>query len=52
MELARVIGHRDLRSLMVYYNPTAAELAGKLDGAAAPKPLHPQQPTSVSDWVD
>lgn len=30
MELARMIGHRDLRSLMVYYNATADELAGKL----------------------
>lgn len=30
MELARITGHRDLRMLMVYYNPTAEELAGKL----------------------
>jgi integrase len=30
LELAAVIGHRDLKSLMVYYNPTAAELAAKL----------------------
>lgn len=31
LELARVVGHRDLRSLMVYYNPTAEELVSKLD---------------------
>lgn len=31
LELARVVGHRDLRSLMIYYNPTAEELAAKLD---------------------
>lgn len=30
MDLAKIIGHRDLKSLMVYYNPTAQELAGKL----------------------
>lgn len=30
LELAAVIGHRDLKSLMVYYNPTAEELADKL----------------------
>lgn len=30
LELARVVGHRDIKSLMVYYNPTAAELAAKL----------------------
>ena len=30
MELARVIGHRDLKSLMIYYNASADELAEKL----------------------
>ncbi len=30
LELAAVIGHRDLKSLMVYYNPTGADLAKKL----------------------
>lgn len=30
LELARMVGHRDLRQLMVYYNATAAELAKKL----------------------
>jgi len=43
MELAKIIGHRDLKSLMVYYNPTAKELASKL-GAAPPRPQHPQPP--------
>lgn len=31
LELARMVGHRDLRQLMVYYNATAEELAQKLD---------------------
>lgn len=31
LDLARMIGHRDPRSLMIYYNPTASELASKLD---------------------
>ncbi len=30
LELARVIGHRDLKSLLIYYNPTPEELAAKL----------------------
>lgn len=30
LELARMIGHRDPRSLMIYFNPTASELAKKL----------------------
>lgn len=30
MELARVIGHRDLRSLLIYYQTTADELADRL----------------------
>lgn len=49
MELAKIIGHRDLKSLMVYYNPTAAELAQKLIDAARSKPGHPQPPTPASD---
>ncbi len=44
MELARVIGHRDLRSLMVYYNPTPAELAAKL-GAVQSTAQHPSPTT-------
>lgn len=30
LELARIIGHRDLASLMIYYNATASELAKRL----------------------
>lgn len=30
LELARVIGHRDVRSLLLYYNTTADELADRL----------------------
>lgn len=31
LDLARMIGHRDPRSLMVYFNATATEIAGRLD---------------------
>lgn len=31
LELARVVGHRDLRSLMIYYDASASELAKRLD---------------------
>ena len=31
MELAKIVGHRDPRSLMIYYEPSAEELAAKLD---------------------
>jgi integrase len=31
LDLARMIGHKDLRSLMVYYNATASEIATRLD---------------------
>lgn len=31
LDLARMIGHRDPRSLMIYYNATASEIAGRLD---------------------
>lgn len=41
LELARVVGHRDLKSLMTYYNPTAAELAAKLPGGTRSTPPHP-----------
>lgn len=30
MDLARMVGHRDLRSLKIYYNPTADEIADRL----------------------
>jgi integrase len=48
MELAKIIGHRDLQSLMVYYNPTAAELAKKVC-SPPPKPEHQPQPTAACD---
>jgi len=31
-DLARMIGHKDLKSLMTYYNPSPGEIAGRLDG--------------------
>lgn len=31
LDLAKMIGHRDPRSLMIYYNPTATEIANRLD---------------------
>lgn len=30
LDLAKMIGHRDPRSLMIYYNPTASEIARRL----------------------
>lgn len=30
LDLAKIIGHRDPRSLMIYYNPTASEIAKRL----------------------
>ena len=30
LDLARMVGHRDPRSLMIYYNATATEIAGRL----------------------
>src|SRR3990167_1957145 len=31
LDLARMVGHRDLRQLMVYYNASAEDIAGRLD---------------------
>ena len=31
MELARMMGHKDLKMVMRYYNETAAEIAKRLD---------------------
>ena len=31
LDLARITGHKDPRSLMVYYNATASEMALRLD---------------------
>jgi integrase len=52
IELARVIGHRDLNTLMVYYNPTPAELAAKLHDGARSTPARQPQPTSAFGWAD
>ena len=30
LDLARMVGHRDIRSLQIYYNATASEIAGRL----------------------
>jgi integrase len=30
LDLARMVGHRDLRSLQIYYNPTASDIANRL----------------------
>lgn len=38
MQLSAVIGHRDLKSLQVYYNPTVHELVQHLHGAGQPMP--------------
>lgn len=38
LELARVTGHRDIKSLMFYYEADATELARKLAGGKPPKP--------------
>lgn len=38
LELARVTGHRDIRSLMFYYEADASELARKLGGAKRSRP--------------
>lgn len=31
LELARIVGHRDLRNLQIYFNMTAEDMAKKLD---------------------
>lgn len=49
LTLAKVIGHRDLKSLMIYYNPTPAELARRLrPDACAATPAPPLSPTATS----
>lgn len=47
MELAKVIGHRNVNTLLIYYNPTPAELAAKLPGAGQPTPQRPSPTTEV-----
>lgn len=42
LDLARAVGHRDLNSLMIYYQESASEMAKKLDSSQAtpsPNPL-------------
>jgi integrase len=40
LDLARAVGHRDLNSLQIYYQESAAEMAKKLDPATpSPSPL-------------
>jgi integrase len=49
MDLAKISGHRDLKSLMIYYNPTPQELARRLrPDASATTPEPPQPPTTAS----
>ncbi len=31
LDLARMVGHKDLRSLQIYYNPSASDIAKRLD---------------------
>lgn len=30
LDLARMVGHRDLRQLMIYYNESAEDIAGRI----------------------
>jgi len=46
LDLAKVVGHRDLKSLMVYYNPTARELAAKFP---EPQSMHPHPTLATAD---
>lgn len=48
LDLARMIGHRDLKSLLVYFNPRPAEIAERLDAAASPT-FQSHQETSGDD---
>lgn len=41
LQLAAIIGHKDLKSLLVYYNPTPAELAAHLHGDSQSKLQRP-----------
>ncbi len=41
LQLAAISGHRNLKSLQVYYNPTIEELVQHLHGAGQPKPRRP-----------
>ncbi len=41
LQLAAISGHRNLKSLQVYYNPTIQELVQHMHGAAQPMLRHP-----------
>jgi integrase len=41
LDLARAVGHRDLNSLMIYYQDSASEMAKKLAHRAMPSPSQP-----------
>lgn len=52
LELARAVGHRDLNSLLIYYQESASDLAKKLDPPSAPLPPPPStgdEPPARSD---
>ena len=51
MELAAVIGHRDLKSLQIYYNPTPQELSAKLRAGSRSTPPRPSAPTPIGGRV-
>lgn len=48
LQLAAISGHRNLKSLQVYYNPTIQELVQHLHGAGQPSPQRPSPTTAVS----
>lgn len=35
LEVAKILGHKDIKNLMTYYNPTSAEIAEKIDSINA-----------------
>lgn len=41
LDLARAVGHRDLNSLMIYYQESASEMARKLGHQTTPSPYPP-----------
>jgi integrase len=41
LQLSAISGHRDLKFLQVYYNPTIEELVQHMRGATQPTPPHP-----------
>lgn len=49
LQLARMIGHRDIRSLMFYYNESPADTAKRLDAAGDPPRHQPRKPSSDTD---